>query len=177
MKKVRSAYVSFLQSLLSPNFMIIYLAVEFRPKGARCRFSGIDSSSPLLRSSWGPAFPSAHLGWERGWLPGSAWAATLGNIRSCYGGGGFLAPLGQPPWGILGVATVGLTAWRHPAATLGTFGVAAMERLLTFGSAAALRIRVSLRWGLLPVCPSPAHPGDFGCRFEVIWLLAVIWQP
>ncbi|MCV4233129.1 hypothetical protein OHJ21_18250 [Virgibacillus sp. LDC1] len=45
-----SDYVSFLQSLLSPNFRVLLLRVEIRLQRRPLRFSGIDSSSPLLRS-------------------------------------------------------------------------------------------------------------------------------
>jgi hypothetical protein len=45
-----SEYVSFLQSLLSPNFLDYVLMVKIRLQRRPLRFSGIDSSSPLLRS-------------------------------------------------------------------------------------------------------------------------------
>lgn len=45
----RSAYVSFLRSLLFPNFMNDYTNVEIRKQRRPLRFSGIDSSAPLLR--------------------------------------------------------------------------------------------------------------------------------
>ncbi|OIA99824.1 hypothetical protein AK95_21905 [Paenibacillus sp. LC231] len=48
--KARCAVVSFLQSLLSPNFLEwILQRKKFVSKGDRIRFSGIDSSSPLVR--------------------------------------------------------------------------------------------------------------------------------
>ncbi|WP_162487668.1 hypothetical protein [Paenibacillus sp. LC231] len=45
----RSSYVSFLRSLLFPNFMNDYINVEIRKQRRPLRFSGIDSSAPLLR--------------------------------------------------------------------------------------------------------------------------------
>ncbi|EGG37565.1 hypothetical protein [Paenibacillus sp. HGF5] len=45
----RSAYVSFLQSLLFPNFMNENSNVEIRQQRRPLRFSGIDSSAPLVR--------------------------------------------------------------------------------------------------------------------------------
>ncbi|ANY74703.1 hypothetical protein BBD41_20230 [Paenibacillus ihbetae] len=84
-------YVSYLQSLLSPKFMIIYLAVEFRLQRRPLRFSGIDASSPLLRSSSLSAFPSAHLAGK---------------------GDGCLLRLGSHP-GTLGIASLGPAAWLH----------------------------------------------------------------
>ncbi|MCT1397923.1 hypothetical protein M4D81_02720 [Paenibacillus sp. p3-SID867] len=59
--KARCAVVSFLQSLLSPNFLEwILQRKKFGSKGDRIRFSGIDSSSPLVRV--GPNHPKAsHL--------------------------------------------------------------------------------------------------------------------
>ncbi|WP_131724717.1 hypothetical protein [Paenibacillus solani] len=45
----RSAYVSFLRSLLFPNFMNGDTKVEIRQQRRPLRFSGIDSSAPLMR--------------------------------------------------------------------------------------------------------------------------------
>ncbi|WP_339222496.1 hypothetical protein [Paenibacillus sp. FSL W7-1332] len=45
----RSAYVSFLRSLLFPNFMNDDHNVEIRQQRRTLRFSGIDSSAPLVR--------------------------------------------------------------------------------------------------------------------------------
>ncbi|WP_133120291.1 hypothetical protein [Paenibacillus sp. GM2FR] len=48
--KVRCAVVSFLQSLLTPNFLDWMLQREkFGSKGDHYRFSGIDSPAPLVR--------------------------------------------------------------------------------------------------------------------------------
>ena len=98
-----SDYVSFLQSLLSPNFMIVFSGGNSAPKATAPLFRNrfvLSAASKLLAVR----VPFGTLGGDRGWLPGSAWAATLKTfgIASL---GPCLAPIHQP--GYLGIAPLG----------------------------------------------------------------------